>query len=126
VAAAPGPVLLLVDDADELADLDGRLDAVVAGGVPARDDLLVAAAGHAGVLRGLYAHWTRSLRRHRLGVLLCPRPELDGDLLGVTLPLRTPVAMVPGRGYLVEGGAAELVQLGLPPPRSEVGMARTG
>jgi S-DNA-T family DNA segregation ATPase FtsK/SpoIIIE len=66
------------------------------------------------------------VRRHRLGVLLRPRAAVDGDLLGVALPLRSPVAPAPGRGYLVEAGRAELVQLALPPPPRAVAMVRTG
>jgi S-DNA-T family DNA segregation ATPase FtsK/SpoIIIE len=126
VAAATGPTVLLVDDADEVDDPDGRLEALVTNRDGRGDDLLVAAAGRADALAGLYAHWTRALRRHRLGVLLRPRAAVDGDLLGVALPLRSPVATVPGRGYLVEAGTAELVQLALPPPPRAVAMVRTG
>ena len=56
----------------------------------------------------------RPLRRSKLGVLLRPDIDLDGDILGVTLPRRAPVAMVPGRGYVAAGGEADLVQVALP------------
>jgi S-DNA-T family DNA segregation ATPase FtsK/SpoIIIE len=68
-------------------------------------------AGRADALRAQYAHWTRAVRRSRLGVLLQPNPDVDGDLLGVQLPRRAPVAMVRGRGYVVNGGDVELAQL---------------
>jgi S-DNA-T family DNA segregation ATPase FtsK/SpoIIIE len=126
LAASAGPAVLLVDDADEVDDPGGRLEALVTGRHGPSDDVVVIAAARVDALGGLYAHWTRAVRRHRSGLLLRPRGPVDGDLLGATLPLRSPVAMVPGRGYLVEGGTAELVQVALPPPPLAVGMARTG
>ena len=71
----------------------------------------VVAAGRADVLRGLYHHWTRTVRRSRLGVLLRPDVDLDGELLGVTLPRRSSAPWVDGRGYLVVDGTASLVQV---------------
>ena len=38
-------------------------------------------------------------------------PTLDGDLLGVRLPRRPLVRFGPGRGYLVEAGSVEIVQV---------------
>jgi S-DNA-T family DNA segregation ATPase FtsK/SpoIIIE len=43
-------------------------------------------------------------------VLLQPNVDYDGELLGVTLPRRSPVAMTVGRGYLANGGAVDLLQ----------------
>jgi S-DNA-T family DNA segregation ATPase FtsK/SpoIIIE len=45
--------------------------------------------------------------------LLTPESQTDGDILGVGLPRRQRVPMVPGRGYLVADGAAVLIQLAL-------------
>jgi hypothetical protein len=41
------------------------------------------------------------------------QPDLaaDGDLLGVRLPRRLTVPLVPGRGFAVENGQATLIQL---------------
>jgi hypothetical protein len=55
-----------------------------------------------------------ALRRSKLGVLLRPDVDLDGDILGASIPRRAPVAMTTGRGYLAAGGDVELVQLALP------------
>jgi S-DNA-T family DNA segregation ATPase FtsK/SpoIIIE len=59
------PVLVLIDDADGLAD-DGRLLQLFAG---ARPDLHVVAAGRADVLRTSYGHWTQNVRRSKSGIL---------------------------------------------------------
>jgi S-DNA-T family DNA segregation ATPase FtsK/SpoIIIE len=47
-------------------------------------------------------------------VLLVPDHDLDGDLLGVTLPRQDRMAPVPGRGYLVANGSVEGIQLAMP------------
>ena len=102
------PVVVLIDDADAIED---------AGTIPGllgRDDVLVVAAGRSATLRKGYNHWTRALRDARLGVLLTPDVDLDGELLGARLPRRSPVAMVPGRGYVVNGGEATLAQVAVP------------
>jgi S-DNA-T family DNA segregation ATPase FtsK/SpoIIIE len=104
VAAAS---LVLIDDA-ELVDDDGTLAALLAAG---GHDRHVIAAGRPDVLRSMYGHWTHLVRRSRLGVLLQPDVDVDGDLLGAVLPRRQVVAPVPGRGYLVVDGRAELIQL---------------
>jgi DNA segregation ATPase FtsK/SpoIIIE, S-DNA-T family len=70
----------------------------------------VFAAATADALRAAYGHWTQRVRRSRLGVLLRPDLDLDGELLGIGLPRRPPVAPLPGRGYLVHDGRREMVQ----------------
>ncbi len=102
-----GRLVLLVDDAERLADDDQALAGLLAARTT---DLLVVAAGRPDDLRSLYAHWTRTVRKARCGVLLQPDIDLDGDLLGVALPRRAPVALTPGRGYLVSGGSVQLLQ----------------
>lgn len=102
-----GPVVLLVDDAERFEDTDqalaGLLNSPPAG-------LCVIAAGRAAELRGLYAHWTKTLRKSRCGVLLQPDADFDGELLGVSLPRRAPVAVTTARGYLCVGGAPAFIQ----------------
>ncbi len=73
--------------------------------------LTVVAAGRVDALRSAYGHWTQVLRRQRRGLLLRPTSDLDGDVLGVTLPRREAVPAAPGRGYLVADGRCALVQL---------------
>jgi S-DNA-T family DNA segregation ATPase FtsK/SpoIIIE len=110
LARESAPVLVVIDDA-ELVDDDGTLAAVLA---LRRDDLHVVAAGRPDVLRSAYGHWTTELRRSRLGVLLQPDVDVDGDLLGTVLPRRRPLARRPGRGYLVVDGQPQAVQLARP------------
>ncbi len=103
--------LVLVDDAESLDDSGGVLERLSTSELPG---LLFVAAGRNDGIRTGYSHWTRPLRRSKLGVLLRPDVDLDGDILGASLPRRAPVAMVPGRGYVVNSGEAELIQVALP------------
>lgn len=102
-----GPVLLLVDDAERFDDGDQALAGVLAS---ERPGLCVVAAGRSADLRSLYSHWTKAIRKARCGVLLQPDVDYDGELLGVQVPRRSPVAMTAGRGYAVSGGRVRLVQ----------------
>ena len=97
-------LFVFVDDADRVDGLDRLLL------VP---DTHVLAAATADALRAAYGHWTQSVRRSRIGVLLRPDLDLDGELLGVTLPRRPAVAALPGRGYLVHDGRTEMLQCAL-------------
>ncbi|MCU1351294.1 MAG: cell division protein FtsK, partial [Acidimicrobiales bacterium] len=105
--AHPGPVLVLVDDAERTDDDGHGLSRLIA---VRRPDVHVVAAGRAEPLRQAFAHWTREVRAARAGLLLQPDLDLDGDLLGCRLPRRAPVPLLPGRGWLVAGGAPTLVQ----------------
>jgi S-DNA-T family DNA segregation ATPase FtsK/SpoIIIE len=109
--AAGRLALVLVDDAESLDDPGGVLERLSTSDRPR---LLLVAAGRNDGIRTGYSHWTRPLRRSKLGVLLRPDVDLDGDILGASLPRRAPVAMVPGRGYVVNSGEAELIQVALP------------
>jgi len=110
-AAEGEVVVVLVDDAEAVDDAGGVLERLATADRP---DLLFAAAGRNDGIRTGYSHWTRPLRRSKLGVLLRPDVDLDGDILGASIPRRAPVAMTTGRGYLAAGGDVELVQLALP------------
>ncbi|XAS63289.1 FtsK/SpoIIIE domain-containing protein [Micrococcaceae bacterium Sec5.8] len=102
-----GTVFLLIDDAERFEDADQSISGVVASGRPG---LCVIAAGRAADLRGLYSHWTKTLRKSRLGVLLQPDVDYDGELLGAVLPRKSPVALTVGRGYIGVGGQMALIQ----------------
>jgi S-DNA-T family DNA segregation ATPase FtsK/SpoIIIE len=104
--ADPAPQLVLVDDADTVDDAEGTLAALLAR---RRPDLHVVAAGRADALRSAYGHWSREVRRSRLGLALKPEPD-DGDLWQVAFPRRAPTIGLPGRGYLVVDGRFELFQ----------------
>ncbi|HEU0101084.1 MAG TPA: FtsK/SpoIIIE domain-containing protein [Mycobacteriales bacterium] len=101
------PTALLVDDAESVDDADGGLAALLRTPVPG---VHLIVAGRSDALRTLYGHWTAAVRLSRTGLLLRPNVDLDGDLLGVTLPRRSPVPPGVARGYLVTGGEASLVQ----------------
>jgi len=106
-----GFVLVLVDDAEAIEDPSGVLGRLSTSDRP---DLLFVAAGRNDGIRAGYSHWTRPLRGSKLGVLLRPNIDLDGDILGTQVPRRAPVAMVTGRGYVVNSGDNELAQIALP------------
>jgi S-DNA-T family DNA segregation ATPase FtsK/SpoIIIE len=108
--ATPGPHVLVVDDAEAVDDPGGHMAALLASH---RADVHVVAAGRADALRGAYGHWTRDLRRSRLGLALRPEPD-DGDLFSTSFPRRARIAPVAGRGYLVTDGDAEVVQVAHP------------
>jgi len=111
VDAAEGRVLLLVDDADIVDDAGDTLARL---STSERGDFLLVAAGRNDTLRSAFTHWTKHLRRSKLGVLLMPNVDYDGDLLGAPIPRRAPVAMTPGRGYLVNSARPTLVHLATP------------
>jgi S-DNA-T family DNA segregation ATPase FtsK/SpoIIIE len=100
-------VLLLVDDADLLPDDAHGLDTLLAERPP---NLVTVVAATSEVVRSRYGHVARAVGRGGLGLLLRPDPDLDGDLLGVRLPRRAPVALGVGRGWLVSAGEPEVVQ----------------
>ncbi len=99
--------LVLVDDAGLVDDEGGWLAAVIAC---RRPGVHVVAADQADTLRAAYGHWTKELRRSRLGLALKPNAGSDGDLWQTPLPRRGPPHLPPGRGYLVADGHCELVQ----------------
>ncbi len=101
-------VLLVIDDAEAVDDPGGKLAALAASG---RSGLWIVAGGRPDALRQMYGHWTTVLRRSRTGLVLTGGSDLDGDLLGVVLPRRSPVPSRPGLGWLVAGGPAHLVQV---------------
>ena len=106
-SAAPEPCIVLIDDAHLVAD-----DSQVLARVLALPDspLLFIVAGRNNDLRTLYSHWTGQIRKSRLGVLLVPDADYDGDLLGVRLPRHPAVTMSEARGYGCQNGAITLIQ----------------
>lgn len=105
----PGRRVLLVDDADRVADPDGALGRIAAD---AAARLHIVAAARTDRLRSAYGGWLSELRSSRSGVLFRPGP-VDGDLLGATLPARLDLPAVPGRGVVVSSGDAAVAQIAL-------------
>jgi S-DNA-T family DNA segregation ATPase FtsK/SpoIIIE len=103
-------VLVTLDDAERCDDRDGWLRDVVAGAHP---NVTIAVAAGLDAVRSGYGHWTREVARSRCGIILTAASEIDGDLLGVTLPRRSLVAARPGLGWLVDGSGHRLVQVAL-------------
>lgn len=102
-----GPLAIFIDDAEQFDDADGLIAQLIAENRP---DMHIFTAGRADDLRTMYGHWTKSIRRSRCGILLHPNVDMDGELLGVRIPRRAPVAMKAGRGYAGRGGIATLIQ----------------
>jgi S-DNA-T family DNA segregation ATPase FtsK/SpoIIIE len=103
--------LVLIDDAERVADADGVMATALAS---TASNVRVIAAGRADRLRGAYGHWTRRLRDGRIGIALRPDIGADGDLWSVRFaPLRG-VAWPDGRGVLVRDGTIEVVQVARP------------
>jgi S-DNA-T family DNA segregation ATPase FtsK/SpoIIIE len=107
--AVQRPVLVAVDDAERVADADGRLLELVTERHP---DVMVVAAGRPDSLRAMYGHWTAVLRRSRIGLVMTTGSEIDGDLLGEPLPRRSPVAPRAGLAWMIDGSGRRLVQIG--------------
>jgi S-DNA-T family DNA segregation ATPase FtsK/SpoIIIE len=105
------PLVIVIDDAEELAESLGAqpLETVVRRG---RDlDVRVLAACERQAAQRAFTGWLRELRKEEHGLLLAPDADVDGDILGVRLPRRTNPVFPPGRGYLVERGTIQLVQV---------------
>jgi len=104
----PPPVLIVVDDADRVDDHSGTLAAIAAGRHPG---VTIAAAGRLEAMRSAYGHWTRDAARSRCGIVMTATGDVDGDLLGTTLPRRTSIPARPGLGWLVDRRGHRLVQV---------------
>jgi DNA segregation ATPase FtsK/SpoIIIE, S-DNA-T family len=107
------PVMIVIDDGDELAEslAAASLETIVRRG---RDgDVRVICACERQAAQRAFGGWLRELRKEEHGLLLAPDPDVDGDLLAVRLPRRSNPVFPQGRGYLVERGELQLVQVAL-------------
>ena len=108
--AEPG-LVVLVDNADELADspVESALRQLAA--LVDRDGGLIVAGANAGALAVQYRGLALELARHRTGVLLGPANQSEAEVFGLRVPVDR--AAIPGRGYLVRGGVATPLQMAI-------------
>jgi S-DNA-T family DNA segregation ATPase FtsK/SpoIIIE len=105
------PVLIVIDDGEELTDsASGRaLETIVRRG---RDvGIRVIGACEVQSAHRAFGSWVSEARKHKVGLLLTPDFDIDGDLFGVRLPRTTQRRFPPGRGFLVERGGLALLQV---------------
>ena len=102
------PLLVVVDDAHRVDDVDGVLLGLSRGEFP-HATLLVGARADA--VRSAYGHWTREAAKARCGVVMSSRGDPDGDVLGVEVTRRPLVAARVGLGWIVDDGPLRLVQV---------------
>jgi DNA segregation ATPase FtsK/SpoIIIE, S-DNA-T family len=109
--AGAAPMVVVIDDGEELAEslAAPALETIVRKGRDLNVRVLCACERQAA--QRAFGGWLRELRKEEHGLLLAPDPDVDGDLLAVRLPRRTNPVFPPGRGYLVERGRLELVQV---------------
>jgi S-DNA-T family DNA segregation ATPase FtsK/SpoIIIE len=101
--------LLLIDDAETVDDPRRALSDLLSAPGTGVHALI---AGRAETFRAL-GHWSAGARRSRTGLLLVPDLQMDGALVGATLPRRPAPPARPGCGYLVRPDGFELVQVAL-------------
>jgi S-DNA-T family DNA segregation ATPase FtsK/SpoIIIE len=106
-ASSGQTTVLLIDDADVVDDPARALSDLFAAPLPT---LHAVVAGRNDALRTL-GHWSVGVRRSRTGLLLQPELQVDGTLLGVTLPRRPAPPVRPGCGYRIDPGGFELMQV---------------
>ena len=110
-SATPAPPPIVIDDAERVDDPDGALVRAVDGGGAS-----VFAAARGDALRHRLGHWTNGVRRSRLAIVLVGGTgdaTADGELLGVALPRRFPVAVRPGAAWLVDGSTLVPLRMAL-------------
>lgn len=106
-----GSFVVFVDDGTELLEgpAASALEELVRVG---RDGAVrVVAAAEVEACRKAWSGWLRELRKDETGLLLSPQADVDGELLGVRLPRRSATPGTAGRGYLVQDGKVELIQV---------------
>ncbi|MEO3751221.1 ATP-binding protein [Streptomyces sp. B6B3] len=117
VSASPGqPVVMLMDDAEELrrCDASDELKTVITQGAD-RGTAIVLAGDAEEICSGLTG-WQPEAKKGRRGVLLSPRNHRQGDLIGAKSPRSAAVEQVqPGSGILHLGDGAP-VAVKIPEP----------
>jgi len=107
------PVVVVIDDLDELDNTSAALPLTTLIHRGRDGSVRVVAAGQRQAALS-FSQLFGELRREKHGLLLEPDLLADGDILGVQLPRRARLSFPPGRGFLVDRGAFELVQVATP------------
>jgi S-DNA-T family DNA segregation ATPase FtsK/SpoIIIE len=100
------PLLVVVDDAERVDDLDGRLARLVV-----QPSVTFAVAARVEAVRVAYGHWTREVARSRCGLIMTSMGDVDGELLGAMLPRRSLVPPRPGLAWMIDQCGHRLVQV---------------
>ncbi|WP_416901413.1 FtsK/SpoIIIE domain-containing protein [Micromonospora echinospora] len=115
LAELAGPVTVLVDDAELLADGSAaHLLEDLARQARDTGNLLLAAGTTDDLVQLRYRGWLARMCRAQAGLLLNPVSHVDGDLFEVKLPRSTCGAWPPGRGLLMLRRRASQLQIPLP------------
>jgi S-DNA-T family DNA segregation ATPase FtsK/SpoIIIE len=101
-----GSILVVVDDAERVDDPGGELTRLL---VDPR--VTVAVAARLEAVRVAYGHWTREVARGRCGLIMTSTGEVDGELLGATLPRRSTIPHRPGLAWIIDHDGQRLVQV---------------
>ena len=101
-----GPVLVVVDDAERVDDPSGVLTRLLAC-----PGTTFAVAARLDAVRVAYGHWTREVARSRCGLIMTAMGDVDGELLGVTLPRRSLIPPRPGLAWIIDHHGQRLVQV---------------
>jgi len=112
VALAAGRMLIVIDDADFLADTPvGEVLTSVCRGLRDSGHIILAAATAEGVQAQQYRGLIAELRKAKCGLVMSPTSAIDGEPLGVRLPGSVLGGGVPLRAAFVRAGAAMPVQV---------------
>jgi S-DNA-T family DNA segregation ATPase FtsK/SpoIIIE len=116
MAQTPGPVVLVVDDAEVLTDPQlGAVFSRVIGRMAGPGRAIVAAGATSFLASGL-SGWQAEARRGRSGVLLNPQSPLDGDVIGVQLPRTSSGSEAVSGRALLHLGDGRLLTVQIPEP----------
>jgi len=99
-------VLVVVDDAERIDDPDGALARLVT-----QPGVTFAVAARVEAVRVAYGHWAREVARSRCGLIMTSMGDIDGELLGATLPRRSSVPPRPGLAWMIDQEGHRLVQV---------------
>ncbi|GAA1610286.1 FtsK/SpoIIIE domain-containing protein [Actinoplanes couchii] len=103
LAGTPEPVVIVMDDADNLAKsmADSLLTEIARTGAEKRRGLVV--AGQTDRLLSGFSGWIPEVRRNRQGLLISPQAPGDGELIGGKVPRSRLGGDKPGRAFLSDG-----------------------